>query len=359
LPALKKKVDLFDLIMEVGIDELTLRPTKETTGPCKRERPTKIAINATTRDHICSTASKLKADVPTVGELRFEFAERLRLHGDPAMRNLLNCKIENLLSSRGDDWVWTPPYTPTIQPIEIFWGIVKNNAARRYENGRTMRECIEHLREGWYGGEHEPNLKAFAHVSYDDLWPDEDTPAKATHLAKRKAKIVVKRANCPGICRKILRNANAMVKMFEDGDKSLQGTIEKLTMDPNAKWIDKLLRDEADIYGFDEVKHLAERHVVNPTCEHDLELSDDGNTGEVDANAPITPAGEELSDSASTEELVAMDESEVLFHGFSDEYCEKQKTTEATAQGLDALDLYRKQHAKEDAKAAAKKAKKS
>ena len=45
--------------------------------------------------------------------------------------------------------------------------------------------------------------------------------------------------------------------------------------------------------------------------------------GEVDANAPITPAGEELSDSASIEELVAMDESEVLFHGFSDEYWEK------------------------------------
>ena len=103
-----------------------------------------------------------------------------------------------------------------------------------------MRECIEHLREGWYGGEHELNLKAFAHVSYDDLRPDEDTPSKATHLAKRKAKTVVKRANCPGICRKILRNANAMVKMFEDGDESLQGTIEKLTMDPSAKWIDML-----------------------------------------------------------------------------------------------------------------------
>jgi hypothetical protein len=67
LPALKKKADLFDLIMEVGIDKLTLRPTDETTGPQKRERPIEIAINATTRDYICSTASKLKVDVPTGG----------------------------------------------------------------------------------------------------------------------------------------------------------------------------------------------------------------------------------------------------------------------------------------------------
>ena len=50
-----------------------------------------------------------------------------------------------------------------------------------------MKQCIEHLREGWYGGAHEPNVKAFEHMSYDDLWSDETNPAKATHIAKANA----------------------------------------------------------------------------------------------------------------------------------------------------------------------------
>ena len=124
LPALKKKTDLFDLIKEVGLTELTLRPTTEVRAP-KRPAPVKIDTNDETRYHICSTTSKTKKDVPTVEELRFEFAEALRLHKDEDMRILLDCKIESLLSQRGDDWLWTPPYTPTIQPIEIFGGSVR------------------------------------------------------------------------------------------------------------------------------------------------------------------------------------------------------------------------------------------
>ena len=75
-----------------------------------------------------------------------------------------------------------------------------------------MKQCIEHLREGWYGGAHEPNVKAFEHMSYDDLWSDETNPAKATHIAKANTQIVVEPTNCPGICAKILKNATPWSK---------------------------------------------------------------------------------------------------------------------------------------------------
>ena len=48
-------------------------------------------------------------------------------------------------------FLWTPPYTPTLQPIEEFWGGAKNYCASQYTHGRKVRECIQQLRVGWYG----------------------------------------------------------------------------------------------------------------------------------------------------------------------------------------------------------------
>ena len=50
--------------------------------------------------------------------------------------------------------LWTPPYTPDLQPIETYWGIAKNRVATRYFAGRTMKETVNQLREGWHGNAH-------------------------------------------------------------------------------------------------------------------------------------------------------------------------------------------------------------
>ena len=47
--------------------------------------------------------------------------------------------------------LWTPPYPPSLQPIEEFWGGGKNYCASLYKNGRKVKQCIEQLRAGWYG----------------------------------------------------------------------------------------------------------------------------------------------------------------------------------------------------------------
>lgn len=66
---------------------------------------------------------------------------------------LLECKVEAYLKSRGHEVLWTPPYCAKLQPIELFWAAGKNYAAENCWNGRTMKQTVQLLREGWYGNE--------------------------------------------------------------------------------------------------------------------------------------------------------------------------------------------------------------
>jgi hypothetical protein len=57
---------------------------------------------------------------PTVGsleELKISFITYLKLNKPEA----LECKVEAMLRGRGHEVLWTPPYCPELQPIELFW----------------------------------------------------------------------------------------------------------------------------------------------------------------------------------------------------------------------------------------------
>ena len=51
------------------------------------------------------------------------------------------------------DWkiIWTPPYCPKLQPIELLWGVGKQRAATLYSKGCDLKTTREHLRRGWCG----------------------------------------------------------------------------------------------------------------------------------------------------------------------------------------------------------------
>lgn len=50
--------------------------------------------------------------------------------------------------------LFTPPYCPDFQPIELFWGDAKNYVASTWKGRtRTMQDAVNWLRRGWYGGE--------------------------------------------------------------------------------------------------------------------------------------------------------------------------------------------------------------
>jgi hypothetical protein len=55
------------------------------------------------------------------------------------------------MQAGGHDILWTPPYTPDLQPIEMYWGLAKNYVAECSTNATTLREVVNTLRKGWYG----------------------------------------------------------------------------------------------------------------------------------------------------------------------------------------------------------------
>jgi len=61
-------------------------------------------------------ASSKKPRVASLEELKVGFVTYLK--GNKP--ELLECKIEKYLNDRGHKILWTPPYCPELQPIELF-----------------------------------------------------------------------------------------------------------------------------------------------------------------------------------------------------------------------------------------------
>jgi transposase len=64
----------------------------------------------------------------------------------------LDSKVEALFREKGWGIVWTPPYCPKFQPIELVWGAGKQRASGMYYPGRDLTVLRLHLRMGFYGG---------------------------------------------------------------------------------------------------------------------------------------------------------------------------------------------------------------
>jgi DDE superfamily endonuclease len=74
--------------------------------------------------------------IPTSEELLYSTLKYLAIYH----KELLECKVERLLKQHGHKIVWTPPYSPDLQPIELFWTAGKNHVANNHKFGRKMKE---------------------------------------------------------------------------------------------------------------------------------------------------------------------------------------------------------------------------
>jgi DDE superfamily endonuclease len=88
-----------------------------------------------------------KPFVPTIEEMKMGLLSYFKENN----LELLECKVESALEKRGHKILWTPPYSPDLQPIELFWAAGKNYARKFATNGMTMKETVKYVREGWYG----------------------------------------------------------------------------------------------------------------------------------------------------------------------------------------------------------------
>ena len=64
----------------------------------------------------------------------------------------MDSKVELLFREKGWEIIWTPPYCPKFQMIELVWGVGKQRAGTLYKPGRSLKSTKKHLRRGWYGG---------------------------------------------------------------------------------------------------------------------------------------------------------------------------------------------------------------
>ena len=76
--------------------------------------------------------------------------------------DVLYSKAEAEFDRRGFLIVWTAPYCPKFQPIELLWGAAKQRASGMYEPDRNPAQTRLDLRMGFYGG-----TDAHGH----DVWP--------------------------------------------------------------------------------------------------------------------------------------------------------------------------------------------
>ena len=97
--------------------------------------------------HLQSERAGRNPFIGNCDELKVSFVNYLR----EEKPELLACKVESVLRERGHEILWTPPYCPDLQPIELFWATGKNHVAKWYFKGRSMKDTVQLLRDGWYG----------------------------------------------------------------------------------------------------------------------------------------------------------------------------------------------------------------
>jgi transposase len=149
------------------------------------------------------TACNTRPRVGTVDEIKQSYILWLKRHKPQR----LECKFEALLKENGFEVLWTPPYCPDLQPIELFWAAGKNHVGLLFEGKRTMKETVRQLREGCYG-------------SFEAIQEDGE---------KRKKTAV----NCNKLFMTSIKKANEIFIPMCQG--SLRGEIGNLWIDPDYK----------------------------------------------------------------------------------------------------------------------------
>lgn len=59
--------------------------------------------------------------------------------------------VRHIFEERKWQLIYTPPYTPVVQPIELVWAYTKNFVASEYQTGRTLHQLQDDVKRAFYG----------------------------------------------------------------------------------------------------------------------------------------------------------------------------------------------------------------
>lgn len=67
------------------------------------------------------------------------------------LKGLVESRVEEIMREEGWGILWTPPYCPKFQPIELFWRDTKNAAAQEWSHNRTTPQACQDIMDFWFG----------------------------------------------------------------------------------------------------------------------------------------------------------------------------------------------------------------
>lgn len=85
------------------------------------------------------------------GVSREQVAQGTRKYFEQTDPTKLQERVETFMQSKGWELIWTPPYMPSFQPIELFWQHGKHYVSMMYKGKRNMKDVHSQMRKGWYG----------------------------------------------------------------------------------------------------------------------------------------------------------------------------------------------------------------
>jgi hypothetical protein len=121
----QNKHDLAHTLLDLGVEELTTVKDGRIVPAHKFEA--KVGAGGTTKDDLVAAIKKW-----------------LEEHSD-ANRTV----VEQLMSDAGHSLVFTPPFCPEVQPIELLWAKIKRYVADRSTHNRSMTEAREQTEQAF------------------------------------------------------------------------------------------------------------------------------------------------------------------------------------------------------------------
>lgn len=128
---------------------------------------------------------------------------------------LLECEVKKFVRSKGGWVIWSPLHCANLQPIEVHWANGKNFAADCAWTGRSMKQTVQLLREGWHGNAH--------------LRPGQEfSPTK--HIGEDR---MIRRMRLPVDCAGLARKAESQMNDLFIGIAGFGATIDNLQVPPD------------------------------------------------------------------------------------------------------------------------------
>lgn len=163
---------------------------------------------------------------PYVKELQAELREYLKTRPD-----LQRSQLQSFFKEKGWILIFTPPYTPVLQPIvlqpiELVWAFVKGKVAGRYKIGRTLKRTREQLMDAFYGREND--------IQDDD---DDDEESEDNGFLKCEATLV----------KSYIMRSQKFANQFIEEDELLDGTIQNLNLKEDEVSEESLLEEEEEL----------------------------------------------------------------------------------------------------------------